>query len=378
MTSTASSRQAMLASDEMISLANLTAIFPVARFTSELKNTLKLRIIPPAILQQYDQYFLVVMNALPEAHRINLSAPLDPSCLFPALSLQIARFHLDRHNLSSVSPLPERVQAIERCVQVAKDTVQYIYRMTQASQWQRGIIASANSILCTHLWRCTLVLCFRGKFREALECLGVSAVIGSVRRVNVSCGRNLSFFLDRLGDRIKAGRSLPQHLEQDEEMLAYLAGDLQGSVEASWIWNGDEAGISRTALTPSHPGSSDINPGMESAHHSRPSGLLTDSEVRDWPGWERLQQTMAEFLERSTEQVQPLQHHRSHPPPPIQAQIAPYYSNGLPPPPNPQSAGQSHDPIPRPATASSQFDAQPYSAAPSSGGSSRISIDKLI
>jgi len=84
----------------------------------------------------------------------------------------------------------------------------------------------------------------------------VSAAIGSRRRINIACGRNLRFFLTQVSDRIerntspenapRSGHAPPDGLgrlpriDQDEEMIAYATGDLQGDARSSWVWTGAE------------------------------------------------------------------------------------------------------------------------------------------
>lgn len=82
-------------------------------------------------------------------------------------------------------------------------------------------------------------MCLRGDFKSALICAEVSSTFGDTRPVNVSCGKYLAFFLDRLLQKSQLG--LRADLENDEEMIAYVSGDLQGSIEQSWVWHGKES-----------------------------------------------------------------------------------------------------------------------------------------
>jgi hypothetical protein len=152
----------------------------------------------------------------------------------------------------------------------------------------RALFASgAGSLLCTHIWRCTLLLLFRQEFAGALACVQALASIGDVRTVNAACGRYLSFFLRRLLSRLR--RSDGIDLERDEEMMAYVSGDMQGTSDGSWVWHGSETGSQLEAMSPMR--STPVS-GGHPAQHER------DTE---WEGWEWIEKTVQELF---TEQRQ--------------------------------------------------------------------------
>jgi hypothetical protein len=240
----------------------LATVIPVVRFISQLNVTLKSRIIAPQTLRTYDEYFGAVMSTFPDMYQVQTMYYLEPHDLTVAFVLQAARFHLYRHNLSPACSPAERADAMSRCFAVAKDTVRYISRTLQtpppshmypngsvpdqdvvrSERWQSAVKSTATNASCAHLWRCTLILAFRGDYSAALSCVRVSAAIGKTRNMNMSCGRHLKFFLETLLERWRTGRARADLLERDEEMIAYMSGDLQGNAESSWAWTGSETG----------------------------------------------------------------------------------------------------------------------------------------
>lgn len=301
---------------DSLTFQNLSAITPVVRFISQLRRTIRTGLVTREVLQLYDDYFRAIMDSFPSFLHVNAEGHLHASSLLPALCLQITRFLLYRQNLSPAAAPEDRVAAINRCASVALDTISYINRTFQISpmspvdtlggqtaqenSWHARIAASATSILCTHLWRCTLVLCFRGDYSSARVCTRVSSAIGSSRKVNIACGRNLAFFLDRLMERIHNGNGSQEQLDRDEEMLAYVAGDIQSLPEAAWIWTDAETESARTTPTQSMDLTDSSHPGLKespSQYSMRSSGLLTDSERRDWGGWTRVEHLINQLQE---------------------------------------------------------------------------------
>ncbi|KAL1628291.1 hypothetical protein SLS54_001864 [Diplodia seriata] len=398
----------------MITLHNT---IPVMRFLGQLKKTLKARTIGAATLQTYEDYFRAIMSSFPETYQLAPESYVDPGVLTSVLVLPFARFHLSRHNLSSACHPAERIDALNRCLAVAQDTAKYISRSMlsppafhdgagepgfRGDSWQARILATAKHMLCTHLWRCTLVLCFRAEYVAALTCVRASAAIGSARKVNMACGRNLSFFLDRLTERIQSGTGSQTMLEVDEEMLAYVSGDLQGSTENSWVWVGSDTGIKLNAPTttqgqnalnaaavakdPSQArkasgGSSENGEPMQEDNERYPAprmnSMLTDKESREWGGWERIERQIATLLEeqRSRHHAQvhaQMQQPAFYQPSPHAAgkrlQLAPDIGN-LPPGPPPGAEGSGGAAAPPPGSSGSSA---------SAGGTSRISIANII
>jgi len=210
-------------------------------------------------------------------------------------------------------------------------------------------------MLCTHLWRCVLILCFRAEYAAALACVHVSSTIGDLRRVNIACGRNLAFFLDRLAERIRSGNGSQQQLEADEEMLAYVSGDMQGDAENSWVWAGSDTGIklnssvsATLAVDTNHRVNGEIVEGVPPSHPPS-SALLTEKETKEWGGWERVRGIISSLMEE--------QHSR---------QQAQYYHQ------------PAHNMVKRLQLAPPEAPVHTNSSSVSPGGSSRISIANII
>jgi hypothetical protein len=221
------------------------AVIQTTRLHRPLYQALKASIIPSQVLQSFDEQFRARLSLLPEAYRLSSNAALETTALPPLFTLLSAQFHLYRRNLTPVCRAPARAEAMSRCVSVAQDTAKYISRTLHTptksdseKTWPIRATLIASNMMCLHLWRCMLVLCFRGDYDAAFMCLHLASAIGKTRKVNGECGRNTVFFLDRLLDRVRSGHGSAQQLEHDEEMLAYVSADVQGNVEHSWVWAG--------------------------------------------------------------------------------------------------------------------------------------------
>ena len=167
----------------------------------------------------------------------------------------------------------------------------------------------------------------------------------------MSCAKNTAFFLDRMLERVRTGRGSTQQLERDEEMLAYVRGDAQGSLEHPWTWVDAEM----TTSTPSQCSrghSTDAqspDEGMRDAMPLRISGASREHARDEWARVEHM-------IRRLVEEMRP----RNAPP-----------SSYYPPPHNPVKRVQL-----APETTVSPRTVPTASPAPSS--SSRISIANII
>jgi hypothetical protein len=341
------------------------AVIQVVQLYAGLQKTLKSSIIPPQVLQSWDEQFRETLSMLPESFQPQSDAYLEPAALSPILALQVARFHLYRRNISPVCQDAERAAALSRCMVVAQDTAKYISRTLQTplgkpdsdKSWQTRVAHMASNMICTHVWQSMLMLCLRGDYPAALMCLQVSAAVGDLRKVNQACGKNLTFFLGRIADRVHNGSGSPQQLEDNEEILAYASGDLQSSLEHSWVWTGTDH---TSAPEPSSAGSQHsghMHGSTEPMQGTLPHRLGSSSPENatlEWEGWGKVEDMIRQLMEEQR-------------PRRAEGPVSSYY----PPPHNPVKRVQLVPDPPRPAP-------QPPITGTSSTGASRISIANII
>jgi hypothetical protein len=336
------------------------AVLQVTRLFAPLYQALKSSVIDARTLKTLDDEFQRILPLLPESHRMDYTGPLDATAFPPLFSLLSAQFHLYRRNLTPLCPQQVRAEALSRCVAVAQETAKYISRTLYSptrsdseKNWHTRVALVASNMACLHLWRCMLVLCFRGDYDAAFMCLHVSTAIGKTRKINSACGKHLVFFLDQMLSRTRSGRGSPQQLEHDEEILAYVSGDVQASVDHSWVWAGPNA---TTSSPPSQSSSFDTlrsHVGDEPMRDVLPVRTTGGSPIQtevDWNEWTRIEPMIRQLMEENR----------------------PRSSNYYPPPHNPMKRVQlAHETklAPRPPP-------PPPSPAPSS--SSRISIANII
>ncbi|KAK5122640.1 hypothetical protein LTR85_003903 [Meristemomyces frigidus] len=366
----------------------LVAVIVVVRITAQMKKTLKSRTIAAATLATYDEHFRSIMASYPEPFPIHSQSYLDPRLLTAACGLQTTRFFLYRHNLSSACRRNDRRDALDRCVSVAKDTAHYVQRSMQHSSgssgsgyyspthmasWAARLRTMSPAFFCSHIFRCTLVACLRMEYGAALTLVQASAAVGDLRKNNIACGRYLAFFLDKLIGRLRGGAT-KESLEVDEEMLAYVSGDMQGSPEEAWAWTGSQTSASLDQGSATNGYTPDRTPPVHGEQQT--SELLSEREMQEWGGWEHIQRTLEQLLQG--QQSGPSQ-------PPPAAQMSPYAPQPASYPPPPQHHQQQHHqqqqqhehrslaPHPPPRHQSS------VSPVPSNGGgSSRISIRDIM
>ena len=303
----------------------------VIRITSQLTRALKSPVIDSMTLQTYDTQFNDCMAAFPENQQIRTNDHIDPRYLPCLFYLQNARLVLHRHNLSVLGVAEARSVAIARCFTIAKDTVHLVSRCMQDptdstllsptghQKWDPQLLSETSAFFCTHIWRCTLVLCFEGHYDAALVCVRASQAVGDTRPINVACGRHLAFFLTSLVSKMyhRDGHAL----EDEEDLIAYVSGDLQGSIENSWIWGKDEVDSQRSQ----HQQGS--IPGID---HIGKGGTLENrqEDLSDWNGWDSIVLTLQRlYQDQQRGQREPFY----LPPPgiPANAQISPVSSSRI-------------------------------------------------
>lgn len=335
------------------------AIIQVTRMYASLHQALKSSMIAPQILQSFDLQFRSRLQQLPEAYQTSSAAALEAAALPPLFALLSAQYHLYRRNLSPVCHLTERREAIRLCASVAQETAKYISRSLHnppkaevEKSWPTRVAPMASNQTCLHLWRCILILCPHGDYDAAMMCSHMLSVIGNLRQIGVGCGKNLVFVLEKMVERMRSGRGSPQQLEYDEEMLAYISGDVQASVEHGWAWAGADLTSTKSPRSaygvPSLPGQD--QPMRDAASQ----GSFAALPSVEWEGWGKVDQLIRQLMDESRPRS-------GQQPPPT------YY----PPPHNPVKRvqlGPSELSPPKPATLPS----------PAPSNASRISIANII
>lgn len=280
----------------------LLATIHVVRSIGQLTRTLRSATISPATLETFELHFNTCLATFPSQFHPKTDQDLDPRSLAPVIYLQNARLLLHRHNISPFCPDIVRTSAMDYCVSTALDTANILARCMRNYPTNPGpqstndprshFASSAGSLLCTHIWRCTLLLLFRGEYAGALACVQALSSIGDVRTVNAACGRYLAFFLRRLLVRIRPSEGHIPNLDHDEEMMAYVSGDMQGTTDGSWVWHDSETGsqLEGMGMGVSMPTSSRHRTGME-----------TDVE---WEGWEWIEKTVQDLFTEQHQQQQ--------------------------------------------------------------------------
>ncbi|KAF8473547.1 fungal-specific transcription factor domain-containing protein [Kalaharituber pfeilii] len=298
----------------------------VVRLISPLMESLHSSIISPLTLNMFDSHFASCMEAFPPHCHINHQSPLEPRYLHPICHLQNSRLVLHRHNLSTLCTPEVRATAVDSCVAASRDTVTLLQRVMQWSShdhshgqqtWQSALVTSATAMLCTHIWRCTLFLIYRGYYAEALTCIQVSAVIGEARIVNQFCGRYLHGFLTLIHDKLHKGEAI----DNDEGLLAIVSGDAQGSTESSWIWTGSETGTALNNASPMHHSEHDnVIDGSKPGHSAGSAGSTVDgshdivntSEPKDWGGWQNVEWMMQSLIKRRESHISVSSNHSNN------------------------------------------------------------------
>jgi hypothetical protein len=272
-------------------------IIHVVRAVSQLIKTLKSPVISSSTLATFDTHFGSCMQSFPPSCQLNATEPLDPRMLAPVCHLMNARLILHRHNLTTSCPPEVRANALEQCIRASLDSTHLFARAMAASTPSNPSTPpfgpTANAMTCTHIWRCTLFLLFGGHFDAALNCIRASSSIATLRDVNVACGRHVAFFLVSLIEKRRAGgligsKGYRAERELDEELVAYVSGDLQASTENSWVWAGSETGMNIGGGS-SGVGKVAPSPTLMGGGREEGTTVLTDVEARDWGGWERVE-----------------------------------------------------------------------------------------
>lgn len=252
-------------------LSSLELAIPVAKVASQLRKAVKNQVVPVTTLQSFEAQLESVVHAWPEVLQSSSTSYLDPNMLWLATAIPCMSLLLHRHNLTPVSTNEERASALDSCRLAAQATAHLVSRTflqhptTQTDSyidparaslsWEQRVGSMTIAHLCVHLWRSALILCLCLDFNSAATCAHLSTAIGNKRKINVACSHNMVFFLMQLSDRLNNRKSpegsrgayqapgsvrRPVQVEEDEEMIAYATGDLQGDARGSWVWTGLE------------------------------------------------------------------------------------------------------------------------------------------
>ncbi|KAI9889319.1 MAG: hypothetical protein M1814_005562 [Vezdaea aestivalis] len=267
------------------------------RFASPLRQLQRSSVVSSMSLRAFDTNFATCLAVFPpECQRSSDPGHLDPRHLSALAYLHNTRILLHRHNLTNAAPCEARVAALDNCALAARDTTALLHRAmrnpppTQEAgpPWTYLFSTAATSLLCTHIWRCALILSFRAFYSEALVCLKAMETIGDQVAVNAACGESLALFLKALVERVRRGQGSQIQLQTDEEMLVYVSGDLQASPENGWVWQA-------TAGPPSGLSS------VEEQARRRPQSVVTSG------GWNKIREALEGLIREQHAQRPPPQ-----------------------------------------------------------------------
>jgi hypothetical protein len=308
----------------------LLATIHVVRSVQPLVRLFKSEFISPETILSYEKHLDACHDLFPPPLLLSSKEPLDPRSIAPMIYLQNVRMMLHRHNISPFCRPEARHRAVQACVNIALNTSQLLSRcMGPTSATRYDLAVSATTLLCTHLWRCTLFLLFRAEYEAALVLVQAFFTIGSAKSVTVDCGQHIAFFIKCIIDRFQSG--VGGDFEQDEELMAYVSADMQSSAENSWVWQGSETGANLSTKSAVGQDRADTSPGVGGsgwppfarADLSRISydRVLVEEAPQDWDGWEQLERSLHYLLEQQRQQRQPRESHpppSTVPPPPLQ------------------------------------------------------------
>ncbi|KAM3069531.1 hypothetical protein ACMFMG_005636 [Clarireedia jacksonii] len=259
----------------------------VMRCVAPVLQACKSSFIPPSTLVMFTAHFNTLYSYLPlsssSSPSLSSSSEPHPPLEIPYLHLLSLRLHLYAHNLSPSTPHDLRSSALEQCIHVALDTAELLARVPA--------FALASAYTCTHIWRSTLFLLYANHLEQATALIRLCKTMENRREVLLGVGRYLAFFLGQLIDRKQRGRDREREREWDEEIMAYMLGDMQ-----DWMWCavGDTSprmGLGLGLGSPCASGGSEV--------YTSGSSALPEAEARDWGGWERVLY-LVDFLGRQT------------------------------------------------------------------------------
>ncbi|GAO50697.1 hypothetical protein G7K_4818-t1 [Saitoella complicata NRRL Y-17804] len=273
--------EAML-SEEGAGARTGTDLFLAGIYTAQIVGVVMKALTAPTIGQQdlegFESRFRSCWKAFPSMCYPDQRGPLPPQAFLPLHFMQNAHLVLYRHNLSTATSQHLRLSAFDKLVDVALDTSKLVTRIiahpqrpTPASPYlsaqsltfaeNRAVypglssFAAVSSTTVTHLWRCTLFLCLRGFWEEALPPVLALGVVGYRRHVNEGCVAYLLQFLRFVRTHKREGwfdeNGRPASAEAAEEVLSLAMGDVQAGGAAREALG--MLALGEHERTPNHP-----------------------------------------------------------------------------------------------------------------------------
>jgi hypothetical protein len=155
---------------------SLLATIHVIRSICQLTHTHHPATISPVAFEPFELHLNTCLatttaQSHPENHQ-----EADPRFLAPVIYLQNARLLFHRQSVSSFCPGTVRSSAIDYCVSTALDTAKTLARCmrnypTYPIPGNDLRFLLAGSVLCAHIWRCTLFLLLGTEYASALACV---------------------------------------------------------------------------------------------------------------------------------------------------------------------------------------------------------------
>ena len=287
----------------------LLATIHVARLLAPLAKLFRSLCITSETLSKFESHLRDCMEIFPPALQLSNPTPLDPRNVLPPIYFQNTRLLLHRHNLSPSCSPEQRSEAVRQCLEASRDTARVVSRCLAVpghpQDVERSLVLAATTLLCTHLWRSMLFLLFRPLDEGFFVLLRAASMIGTTKGINVCCGRHLAFCVKKLVEKFEQPVSI--ELEQDEEFVVYLSGDLQASTN-SWVWGNAETGthLSRRQKHGRPKAVSQDSDHISPVSAQSPSwdSMLSQEEQHDWGGWQNLERTARYLVQLQEKRLQ--------------------------------------------------------------------------
>ena len=283
----------------------LLAAVHVTRLLAPLSKLFRSLCITNDTLTKFESHLVGCLRLLPPSLQLSSTNPIDPRGVYPLIYFQNIRLMLHRHNLSPSCSAEQRSQAVEQLLLATRESAAVVSRCMTAQEHphevEQRLTLATTTLFCTHIWRCMLFMLFRPLDDAFFVLLRACRIIGTTKAVNVSCGRYLAFCLKKLIDKMEQPGAID--LDQDEEMLVYLSGDLQASTN-SWVWGNAETGT-HLSRRQKHGRPKQVSRDSDSlspvpAQSPAWPSTLSPAEQQDWGGWQQVDEA-ARYLQQLQE-----------------------------------------------------------------------------